>query len=322
MDPPELPARELIRAAAQPPPVLVPCLLLTTAPAVKVINRSAIAKKAETLYVNLQSLIRRVGEEKVGFVTLTFPDNCADAKEAQARYHSFHTHFLKPRGLETICVPERQERGAWHYHLATAFPWDIRSGFDFEAYRNWQCAKRDGDKRLEQKWERKWCRSANSALKKWWHDLRVAAPKYGFGRCQTIPIISNAAGLCRYMASYVTTAYANRLPCDKGLRTVRYSLKVRPANLKWSWAEGTGQRHRRGIQILGMIYQLDFDGLNRAFTTKFQHTMRRLIYTFGEHFHDVLPFVVRISENADRSSRVRFCKMLFDYLTKNEPFKI
>jgi hypothetical protein len=303
-------------------PILVPCLLLTTAPGVSASNKSAVAKKAETLYVNLRDMIRRNGEDKVGVTTCTFEDNCEDRVEAQARYHSLDTHFLKRYDLEKITVPERQERGAFHYHAAIAFPWDIRTGFDFDAYEKFRQAKRDGDKRAEQKWERIFCKSANPALKKWWLDLRNAAPKYGFGRCQTIPIIGGAEAISRYLASYVTTATLNRLPCDKGLRTVRYSMTQRAATLKFSWADGNGRRHRRGVQILGLIYQLDFDGLKRAFGNKFQHEKRRTIFAFGENFDEALQFVSKIPEWADWSSRVLFTTRLFLHLTKNEPLII
>lgn len=299
----------------------IPCLLLTTASG-SASNPSAVAKKAETLYVNLQSMITRVGIEKVGFVTLTFPDNCDDNRIAQARYHSLSTSFLKRRGLEFICVPERQERGAFHYHQATAFPWDIRTGFDFEAYRNWREAKDSGDVLAAKRWERKYCRSANPALKKWWRDLREAAPKYHFGRCQTIPIISNAAGLARYMASYVTSATLNRLPCDKGLRTIRYSMRHRAANLKWTWADGNGAKWRRGLQILGMIHELDFEGLKLKFGRKFQHRRRRQIFCFGDNFTEALQFVSQIPEWADWSSRVGFCIRLFNHFTKDEPLNL
>jgi hypothetical protein len=305
-------------ASGEAAAIYIPCLLLTTAPAVSASNKSAVAKKAETLYVNLRDMIRRNGEDKVGFTTLTYEDNCEDRAEAQARYHSLDTHFLKRYELEKITVPERQERGAFHYHAAIAFPWDIRTGFDFDAYRAWQEAKRSGDARLAQKFERKFCKSANPALKKWWRDLLNAAPKYSFGRCQTIPIINGAEAISRYLASYVTTATLNRLPCDKGLRTVRYSMKHRAATLKFSWANGNGERWRRGLQILGLIYQLDFEGLKLKFGSKYQHQKRATIFAFGEHFDEALQLVAKIPEWADWSSRVRFATRLFGHFTKNE----
>src|ERR1017187_5868381 len=108
-----------------------------------VANRSATAKKAETLYANLSGLIERVGIERVGFVTLTTADNCTNRVEAQRRFNSFATNVLRPEAVEHIAVPERQERGAIHFHLAAAFPWDIRTGFDFAAVSHSGALKRE-----------------------------------------------------------------------------------------------------------------------------------------------------------------------------------
>ena len=62
-------------------------------------NRSATAKKAETLYANLSSLIERVGIERVGFVTLTTPDNCRTE--------------LRPTGGWVASRPALYDRSAW-----------------------------------------------------------------------------------------------------------------------------------------------------------------------------------------------------------------
>jgi hypothetical protein len=295
----------------------LPCLLLTTAPAGILINRSAVAKKAETLYVNLESLINRVGIERVGFVTLTFPDNCSDRDEAQSRFHSFSTHVLRPKRLEFIAVPERQSRGAFHYHLATAFPWDIRTGFDFAACRDAVAAKRRGDFGEFKRLERIYFQSANKPLRNWWAYLRKVSPRYQFGRCETLPILSNAAALSRYLGAYVSTASGARLPCDKGLRTVRYSLNQRAATLRWSWANGNGAKWRRGLQILGTILERDMDGLKNLYGKKFQYVMRRIIFVLGESFDKALFLCSKIPEWADHGSRVRFLSALVNTLQKD-----
>ena len=107
-------------------------------------SRTAVARKADTLRLNLQDLIDRVGIERMGFMTLTFKDNIRDRKLAEKRFHSFETHILSPLGVEYVAVPERQQRGAIHYHLAIAFPFDIRSGFDLEACSEANLVKRHG----------------------------------------------------------------------------------------------------------------------------------------------------------------------------------
>ena len=149
---------EAARAAAA-----LPCLLLTTAPSSenpfeKIVekplgSRTAIARKAETLRRNLQDLINRVSIERIGFMTLTFIRNVRSRKLAEKRFHSFATHVLSQLVDEHIAVPERQERGAIHYHLAVAFPFDIRTGFDFAA-----CSK-----------AKAWLVKMTNAINQHWH---------------------------------------------------------------------------------------------------------------------------------------------------------
>lgn len=308
----------------------LPCLFETTQSDVAKIqpsNRSAIAKKAETLYVNLSQLIRRVGIERVGFVTLTFPDNCADRIEAQRRFNSFATNFLREQSLEFIAVPERQEREAFHYHLATAFPWDIRTGFDFTALSNAAACKREhylgggkwvaGKHEEFKRWERVYFKSANECLRLWWSDLRYTAPRYKFGRCETLPILSNAAALSRYLGAYVTTAAGARLACDKGGRFVRYSLVERAASIRWSWANDNGRVFRRGCQILGTIHELDSVGLKFAYGAKWCWRWRRVINTLGQGYETALIYCSRVPAWADTPSRMGFLRALVHALQKD-----
>ena len=141
-----------------------------------------VARKAETLYANINGLIRRVGIERVGFVTLTTPDNCGDRSEANRRLIAFQRGLLRPDGIESISVPERQQRGAFHFHLAGAFPWDIRTGFDFAACRHAAALKRErqfggvwepGTFAEFQRLERQYFQSANERLRSWWRDVRA-----------------------------------------------------------------------------------------------------------------------------------------------------
>ena len=96
-------------------------------------GRTAIARKADTLRRNFQDMIDRNGVEHIGFMTLTFKDNVRCRKLAEKRFHSFAINVLAKLVEEYIAVPERQERGAIHYHLAVAFGFDIRTGFDLKA---------------------------------------------------------------------------------------------------------------------------------------------------------------------------------------------
>jgi hypothetical protein len=289
----------------------------------KPVNTSAIARKAETLYANLTNLIARVGIERVGFVTLTTADNCTDRSEGFRRYRAFDTGLLRPNQIESICVPERQRRGAIHFHLAAAFPWDIRSGFDFTALRNaaaikrehylgggqWTLGKLDEFKR----WEGLYIKSANQCLRRWWrlvHEFNEKRKSAGFGRCETLPVLSNAAALARYVGAYVTTAVGARQPGDKGMRTVRYRLVERNASCRWAWQDGNGRIFRRGIELLEVIHGVCASEFERLYTAKWQWRWRRIIRTLGENYDEAILLCTQIPEWADMPSRMGFLRAL------------
>ena len=308
----------------------LPCLLLTTQPGVSK-NKSAIAKKAETLYVNLDGLIRRVGIERVGFVTLTFPDHVTSREIASKRFNSLASHVLRPQQLEFIAVPERQGSGRFHFHLAAAFPWDIRTGFDFDACANANTIKREhyaagkwdaGSLGEYEQWQRIYFKSANQRLRDWWNYFRPVAKRYGFGRCETLPVISNGAAIARYLGAYVSTASNARTFADKGMRTVRYSIVERTASLKWSWADGNGKKWRRGLQLLGGIFELDMDGLRKFFGKKFQYHMRKLIFILGHFYEKALSICAQVPEWADEASRRGFLVRLLNALQTETEFDL
>jgi hypothetical protein len=271
------------------------------------INLSAYAKKAETLFINLDGLIRRVGIERVGFVTLTFAVRVVEFKDASERFHNIHISTLKPEGLEFIAVPERQESGRFHFHLAAAFPYDIRTGFDFAACQRANAAKRDGDRDAFRRLQAIYCRSANRHLRKFWALLRLdKVTRHGFGRCETLPILSNAAALARYVGAYVTSAGRTRLGSDKGMRSVRYSLSQRLATCRWSWADGNGLHWRRGCQILSLILEIPYERYKEKFGKRWAWHLRETISTLGKNYCQALWYAAQVPEWADYKSRLLY----------------
>ena len=300
----------------------LPCLFVTTQseplknvqdplPAKADINLSAYAKKAETMFVNLDGLIRRVGIERVGFVTLTFADRVVEFKDASGRFNRISTSTLRPAGLEYVAVLERQESGRFHFHLVAAFPYDIRSGFDFAACERAQAAKRDGDWAEFRRLQAIYCRSANRQLRQFWALLRAdKVTRHGFGRCETLPILSNAAALARYVGAYVTSAGRARLVGDKGMRSVRYSLSQRPASCRWSWADGNGLHWRRGCQILTLILEIPYERFREKFGKKWAWRLKGTISVLGKNFEAALWYAAQVPNWADyKSRRLYLCRV-------------
>ena len=217
--------------------------------------------------------------------------------------------------MEWIAAVERQGRGALHYHLAIAFPWDIRTGFDFKACSEANVARKAGNLAEFKRLERVYFASANPDLRAWWRDLRSAAGNYGFGRCETLPVLSNAAGVARYVGSYVGKEFAGREVRDKGLRTIRYSLQERPWASRWSFAQGGQHLWRKGCSVLAALLQTD--DLTGALGDRWAWHWRAEIAAFGRHWEDCLRVVAEVSDNynfEDRAVRAtRLAKCILDH---------
>ncbi|MHB8521875.1 MAG: rolling circle replication-associated protein, partial [Limisphaerales bacterium] len=277
----------------------LPCLFGTTQK-----NRpSKLAQKAETLYLNLEDLIRRRGLERIGLVTLTFVENLTDRIEAQRRFNNLNTGFLEDEVEEYIAAIERQMRGALHYHLVCAFPYDIRSGFDFQTCSLANQAKREGRQEDFRRLQRQAFRTANPALREWWAKLREAAESYSFGRCETLPILSNSAALSRYVGAYVTSEWNNRKFWDKGMRTVRYALDHRVATCRWSWANDQGRVWRMGCKVLGTILQLQYERFTEVLGNRWAWNFKEDISAFGRHWELCLAAVMEIADDGASFSR-------------------
>ena len=221
-------------------------------------------------------------------------------------------------------MPERHDNYRFHFHLAAAFPYDIRTGFDFDACTLANQLKREHYRGSKLGWDSKanfrefsrlegiYFKSANQSLRAWWDYLCDVGPKYKFGRCETLPVISNAAGIARYVGAYVSSATDHRVLADKGMRTVRYSLRQRVAHVKFSWADGNGKTWRRGLQILGLVFACDVDGLAGHFGKNFQYEMRRAIFALGQGYDQALQLCAKIPEWADTASRMGFLYRLLN----------
>lgn len=162
-------------------------------------------KSEFVLKENMKSFISKYGEDKCGFLTLTFSDSVFCVKEASRRFNSFRTNFLKRFARAYIGVYERHKSGVIHFHMVVALDSDIRSGFNMDLVR-----------------KRQYRNGANKYLRGVWATLRTVLPLYGFGRHQLIPIWSSK-GVADYLAKYLVKGMKERSVEDKGFRLVRMS---------------------------------------------------------------------------------------------------
>ena len=196
-------------------------------------------KAAHILYANTDRLISQAKSvNHVGFLTLTFPDNVTDAKDAYKRFHSFNTNYLKPSPDygEWISAKERQKRGAWHYHLLIQTAHDIRTGINFEELASGNYS------------------SANASLKSLWKSNREALPKYGLGRSELLPIRTNQEAMARYLGKYISKHIGCRTAQDRGVRLVNYSRNWSKNSSRFSWNTEGSKEWRRKLQIFANMH--------------------------------------------------------------------
>jgi hypothetical protein len=158
-------------------------------------------------------MAKRYGVERLGFLTLTFPDSVRDMREASRRFNSLSTNVLKKRYERGIRVWERHRSGCLHAHLVVVLPVDIRSGVDFHAFT-------EGD-----------YRSASPFLRaewKFWRSITNYDGKHPdhsyaiFGRTELLPVKSTAEGIAYYVGGYIAKHVGQREEPDKGKRFVAY----------------------------------------------------------------------------------------------------
>ncbi|MFD1245366.1 rolling circle replication-associated protein [Paralysiella testudinis] len=185
-------------------------------------------KSAYALELNTKALIDRFGIDHVGFMTLTFADHVTCPSEAQRRFNSLRTNFLKHHYKHYIRVVERTKSGRIHYHLLVVCKDNIRRGLNFR-----QIAARN-------------YKTANEAIKRHWKNLRTAMPKYGFGRSELMPVKTNSKGLARYVAKYIGKHIDSRISADKGVRLCQTSQDKQS---KWKIATSNFQFASPGSKL-------------------------------------------------------------------------
>lgn len=230
-------------------------------------------KQAFVLQENCKRFISMFGIDYVGFLTLTFADNCTDHKEAQRRFNSLSSHFLRKTFLQYVLVKERQIRGAWHYHLLVGLPENIRTGFNF-------------DEVFPKKGRGKYI-SASPYLRSLWKELRDAMKRYGFGRSELAPIKSNEGVIADYVGKYIAANAEGRHRAgyeeeDKGIRIVSYSQKWNRSNSNFAWNTPGGKEWRRKAKrfTVEYLHLKEYDDLSRLLGSRWS-------YWCGDYINDI-----------------------------------
>ena len=256
-------------------------------------------QKIWALRKNLAKFVKDYGVERMCFVTLTFKHSVKDWREASRRYNSFRSNYLAEVFEKVLAViPEPHGNGCWHYHLVAVAKGDIRTGFDWESFlsaceiqenafkqgkRFNQMTKEDKEK--HRTLTKKYSASASSELKSIWSAVREGARACGFGRCETLPVKSEAEQLANYVGKYLAKGFETYGPETKGMQRVRYARGVdRAVKGQVAWAEGRSRRWRRCLGAWARaqgIKEDDFGAMAEKFGSCWAHTYRDTILEQG-----------------------------------------
>lgn len=242
-------------------------------------------KQAYVLNENCKRFIEKCGLENVGFLTLTFPDNVVDPQEAYRRFCSMRKMLLSKFFGDWILVKERQQRGAWHYHILIDCRGDIRTGIDFAAIAQ-------GD-----------YGSASKRLKALWALLRTRLPIYGFGRSELLPIKSSSEAVARYVGKYISKHIGARKEKDKGVRLVSYSTNQVRSSVKLAWNTDGAKEWRRKL---------------RKFATKTKcYNLEALKMTFGRSWAYHLSAYIEAVDTLT-NSEIQRIRHIYDRFRKDD----
>ena len=194
--------------------------------AVPLFNRLTGANKrtAHAMQSEIRALAAEFGIERLGLMTLTFPDHVTDRREASRRFNSLCSNVIRKRYQRTIVAWERHESGRLHVHCIVVLGQDIRTGVKFEEI------------------ERRNYKSANPALRREWSYWRSLTnydgkhpdhPFSTFGRTELLPVKSTAEAIARYVGKYISKNVIHRPAADRGSRNVSW-IGFPPAKRQWN----------------------------------------------------------------------------------------
>jgi hypothetical protein len=170
--------------------------------------------------MNVIAFCELMGFESVGFLTITFPEHLT-WKEAERRFNNYNRRVLSVHFRDRIKVLEFTRSGRPHFHLVVACAGNIREGFNFEHAA--EVAQWNRHMRHLPQHKPKGSYGGNELLRSLWKTLRAAAPEYGIGRTELIPLKSCAEAVGHYVGGYFGKSMDGRLPEHKGARMVSYS---------------------------------------------------------------------------------------------------
>jgi hypothetical protein len=233
-------------------------------------------KTVLVLKENVGKMVELCGLEKVGFLTLTTPDNCSywskeGWQEAQKRYHSFMSRAYPEifgKTSRRVVVLEPQRRGAVHWHMVIECPGDIRTGVNFDEFKEKDYS------------------SAGKILRGLWKELRASCGLYDLGRHELLPVRTSKEAISNYVGGYIAKSILREV--SEGdwekvkrpfhSRRVRYSQGAwRSANTNFAWV-AAGHKWRAAVCLTAAELGItSIEQFSRRFGSRWAYTLGPMI---------------------------------------------
>lgn len=240
-------------------------------------------KAAFALSQNVERFCSLYGLDQCGFLTLTFPDNVKDHKEASRRFNNMNRRYLSIIFGEWIWARERQKRGAWHYHLVVQCKGDIRTGFDWSEFMAWITDRENGKRRR--------LKTGNPFLRSLWEMNNRAFPSYGFGRVELLPIRSASDVVAKYVGKYIAKQVGQRPEEDKGVRLTGHSQGFTASKPAFAWNTEGAKEWRRKLSLFAQLscQCADYDEFTAKAGPKWAYRYKNIIREYDEHMEARYP---------------------------------
>ena len=145
-------------------------------------------------------------------------------------------------------------------------------------------------------------RQANARIKKRNSKPGRDHSSPAFDRCEALPVLSNADAIAFYIGTYIASQTERRAPEDKGMRSVRYSLKLRRHHQSFQFAYGGNAKWRHGCKILALLLLIHNEPIAERIDGElvFHYPKDHVRSRFGPRWpHKLAPWIFACYDNAE-----------------------
>ena len=220
-------------------------------------------------------------------MTLTFAQQQFNWKEAKHELQKLLKCLIRRYGnsFEYVWAQERHQSGGIHFHILMTLPFDCRTGSDVNVLLNW---KEINANPFTRDYVKDVLPHLNSDLQNEVEELRKIIPRYGIGRFDILPILTDADSVIAYLTKGIERHLAVRHPEDKGARLWGFSSNIRvcAANSFSFYTPRTTKRRKKVAQWAESRGLKDIEQARRAVGRHWYWVFRHEFERYREQYNE------------------------------------